>query len=112
MAPPLFALVSCLFSPPSSTLATHAHTRTHTRPPARACAAQRILRREGELKAREEKRCSGAVAEARGAEMDRNRARVKELLALGEACAGKVQRALLGESGIELSSGSGGLRRI
>jgi hypothetical protein len=43
--------------------------------------------------------------------MDRNRARVKELLALGEACAGKVQRALLGESGIELSSGSGGLRR-
>ena len=74
--------------------------------------AQRILKREGELKAREEKRCSGAVADARAAEQERNRVRVKELLALGEACQGKVQRALLGESGIELSSGAGGVRKL
>ena len=73
---------------------------------------QRILKREGELKAREEKRCSSAIATARAAEMARNRVRVKELMALGEACEGKVSRALQGESGIELSSGSGGVRRL
>ena len=69
------------------------------------------MRREGELKAREEKRCSGTVSGARAAEMERNRGRIKELMALGAACEGKVARALLGESGIELSEGSGGVRK-
>jgi hypothetical protein len=47
----------------------------------------RILKSEGELKAREERRCGGAVAGARVAELARNRGRVFEVATLREAAA-------------------------
>jgi hypothetical protein len=62
----------------------------------------RILRREGELKQREEKRCMGVVAGARAAEMKRNRERVAEAFALGEAGRARVARATAGEEGVLL----------
>jgi hypothetical protein len=62
----------------------------------------RILRREGELKQREEKRCMGVVAGARAAEMKRNRERVAEAFALGEAGRARVARAIAGEEGVLL----------
>jgi hypothetical protein len=64
----------------------------------------RILRREGDLKQREEKRCTGVVAGARAAEMKRNRDRVAELFALGEAGRARVARALAGEEGVLVSA--------
>lgn len=67
----------------------------------------RVLRKEGELKQREDKRCSGLVSGARAAEMGRNRSRVAEVFALGEACRARVARALAGEEGVLISAGAG-----
>ncbi len=54
----------------------------------------KILRREGELKGREEKRCGGAVLAARHAELARNRGRIVELKAIASGCRKRVEAAL------------------
>ncbi len=71
----------------------------------------RILTREAGLKGREEKRLSAVLVSARGDEFERNRERVKEVMAWEVASRGKVERALRGELGVALSEGSGGVRR-
>ena len=65
----------------------------------------RVLKREAELKAREEKRCSGAVTSARVDEHARNRRRVAEALAVGSACRQRVEQALAGVEGTLLAAG-------
>lgn len=50
----------------------------------------RILRRESELRAREDARCTGAVRAARAAELARNRARVVEIRAVVEAAKARI----------------------
>lgn len=55
----------------------------------------RILKREGDLKAREERRCSSAVASAHAAETQRNRSRVAEITALNADCTRRIARALV-----------------
>ena len=53
----------------------------------------RILKSEGELRAREERRCGGAVVAARAAELARNRGRIFELAQLREAAAKRCAAA-------------------
>ena len=65
----------------------------------------RVLRKEGELKQREERRCAGLVGGARAAEMGRNRERMSEVFALGEACMARVMRAIAGEEGVLVAQG-------
>jgi len=67
----------------------------------------RILNREGELKLREEKRCSGAIQSARSKESERNRSRMIELSALGKACKESLARAFRGEEGVFMNRGGG-----
>jgi hypothetical protein len=66
----------------------------------------RVLKREADLKAREEKRCAGAVTSARVDEHARNRRRVAEALAVGGACKQRVELALKGVEGTLLAAGS------
>ncbi len=69
----------------------------------------RILKRELDLRTREEKRCSSVVQGARSEEMARNRARMAELRALGAACKTRIASALSGSEGVQLSEGGGGV---
>lgn len=55
----------------------------------------RILKRETEMRVREDQRCSGAVQGARKGELARNRARVLELKALTSACKKRAESDLL-----------------
>ena len=66
----------------------------------------RVLKREAELRLREEKRCAGAVAGARTTEHARNRRRVEQARALGAACAARVDDALKGVEGVLIAVGS------
>jgi hypothetical protein len=54
----------------------------------------KILRREGELKAREERRCGGAVTAARRAELARNRQRIEEIKGIAASGRKRVEGAL------------------
>jgi hypothetical protein len=65
----------------------------------------RVLKKEAELRAREEKRCAGAVAGERAAEYARNRGRVGEARAVAAACAARVAKALDGADGVVLAEG-------
>lgn len=65
----------------------------------------RVLKREAELRAREEKRCAGAVVGARTTEHARNRRRVEQARALGAACAARVDDALKGVEGMLVAVG-------
>ncbi len=65
----------------------------------------RVLKREAELRAREEKRCAGAVVGARTTEHARNRRRVEQARALGAACAARVDDALKGVEGVLIAVG-------
>jgi hypothetical protein len=67
----------------------------------------RILKREAELRGREERRCSGAVSDGRAGELARNRGRVAEIRALGAAARARVAAALAGADGTLLSEGGG-----
>jgi len=55
----------------------------------------KILKSESDLKAREEKRCGGAVMDARRAELARNRGRIVEVKELKERCAARCKALLL-----------------
>ena len=65
----------------------------------------RVLKREADLRGREEKRCAGAVHGARIAEHARNRRRVEQARALGAACAARVDDALRGVEGMLVAVG-------
>lgn len=54
----------------------------------------RILRREAELRAREDARCTGAVKAARAGELARNRARVVEIKAVVAEAKARIAREL------------------
>lgn len=57
----------------------------------------RILKRESEMRQREERRCNGAVSAARQAELARNRARVLEIRALTAAAKKRAEEELVAE---------------
>jgi len=67
----------------------------------------RVLRKEAELKAREERRVAGAVGGARAHEHARNRRRVEQAKAFGAAAAARVARAIGGVDGVLLAEGRG-----
>lgn len=63
----------------------------------------RIQKKEGELKAREDKRCNGTVATARHTELKRNRERLVEIKHIVESCKKRVATALAEEDDEEES---------
>jgi hypothetical protein len=54
----------------------------------------RILKKESDMKLREDKRCGGAVLTARRTELDRNRARLLEIKSLSNNCRTRVNDLL------------------